>query len=81
MEDRTRLTYRIVHHLQGDLGKGLIRFVLELGTHGLYVEEIMARVLIGGQYAFGPLQCLVSPGSDRTLRVKRVNGGQVLGPS
>ena len=62
-------------------GQNLIWLVLELGAHGLHVKEIVARVPIRGQHAFGPFQCLVSPRSDWTLRVKRVNGGQVLGPS
>jgi len=42
------LTYRVIHHLYKNPGQNSARLALELGTHGLYVEEIMARVLICG---------------------------------
>lgn len=74
------LTYRIVHHLYENSGQNLTRLALELGTHGLDVEEIMARVRIRGENTFRPFQRLVSPRSDGTFRVKRVNGGQVSRP-
>ena len=72
------LTYRIIHHLCGDSSQKRIQLVLKLDAHGLYVEEVVARVLGGRQYGFGPFQCLVPPRSDRALRVEGLNGGQVL---
>ena len=53
----------------------LIRLVLESSAYRLYVEEVVTRVLVSREHAFGPLQCFVSPRSNRAPRVKRVDGG------
>lgn len=75
MESYTRLTYRIIHHLCRNSSKNWIMLALKLYAYRLYVEEVVTRILIGREGAFGPLQCFVSPGSNETLRVKRVSGG------
>ena len=49
------LTYRIIHHLCGDLSKSMIQLFSKSRAHRLNEEEIVTRVLGCREHAFGPL--------------------------